>query len=188
MAHAAIVHTRVSMVAAWATRSSHRPMVRWPTLIPRCPSFQKGSAISKGISGSNGDRKSGRSTARGGKPEYLPEVHWEVYEVIDDSAIEWKVGEYGTQVWTNEKSEIIDPRYLLSANGRPGFRDGVKKITRLMHPSTIASSAVSLIFCRVGLKSNNCQIVRPPGVAKFTPLRAAGMHISCKYATPGRGT
>jgi hypothetical protein len=34
--------------------------------------------------------------------------------------------EYGTQVWTHEKSKIIDPLYRLSANGRPGFRDGVK--------------------------------------------------------------
>jgi len=61
----------------------------------------------------------------GGKRKYLPEVHWEVHEVKDDSAIKWKVGKYGTQVWTNEASEIIDPLYLLSQNAAPGVRNGV---------------------------------------------------------------
>jgi murein DD-endopeptidase MepM/ murein hydrolase activator NlpD len=36
-------------------------------------------------------RKIGTVDRPGGKPEYLPEVHWEVYEVTDDSAIGWKV-------------------------------------------------------------------------------------------------
>lgn len=61
----------------------------------------------------------------GGKRKYLPEVHWEVHEVKDDSAINWKVGKYGTQVWRNEASEIIDPLYLLSQNAAPGVRNGV---------------------------------------------------------------
>jgi hypothetical protein len=61
----------------------------------------------------------------GGKTEYLPEVHWEVYEVTDDDAIEWKVGKYGTQVWNNDESEILDPLYLLAPNGAPGLGNGV---------------------------------------------------------------
>ena len=61
----------------------------------------------------------------GGKRKYLPEVHWEVHEVQDDSAIKWKVGKYGTQVWTNKASQIIDPLYLLSQNAAPDARNGV---------------------------------------------------------------
>ena len=62
----------------------------------------------------------------GGKLRYLPEVHWEVHEVTNDQAIKWSIGEYGTQVWTNETSQLIDPLYLLSLNMPPHFRKGVE--------------------------------------------------------------
>ena len=61
----------------------------------------------------------------GGKRKYLPEVHWEVHEITDDAAMKWSVGKYGTQVWTNETSELIDPLYLLSRNSAPSSRNGV---------------------------------------------------------------
>jgi hypothetical protein len=58
----------------------------------------------------------------GGKRQYLPEVHLETYEVYDDSAIVWKVGEHGTEYFENPKSKLIDPLYLLSLQVRPNAR------------------------------------------------------------------
>jgi hypothetical protein len=49
-----------------------------------------------------------------------------VHEITNDRAIKWEVGEYGTQYWTNETSQLIDPLYLLSPNAAPGFRNGVR--------------------------------------------------------------
>jgi hypothetical protein len=55
----------------------------------------------------------------GGKRRYLPEVHLEVYEVGDDTALTWRVGEHGTEYFDNETSRLIDPLYLLSLEVRP---------------------------------------------------------------------
>jgi murein DD-endopeptidase MepM/ murein hydrolase activator NlpD len=64
----------------------------------------------------------------GGKARYLPEVHWEVYEVTNDETIEWSVGDYGTRYWTNEASRLIDPLYLLSRNAAPRSGRGVRLV------------------------------------------------------------
>ena len=58
----------------------------------------------------------------GGKAIYLPEVHWEVYEVGDDEATKWHENERGKGYWTNRTSRLIDPLYLLSR--QPGTLDG----------------------------------------------------------------
>src|SRR5215470_690812 len=50
----------------------------------------------------------------GGKSVYLPEVHFEVYEVDDDSALTWRVNARGAEFFTNPTSRLIDPLYLLS--------------------------------------------------------------------------
>lgn len=67
--------------------------------------------------------KRGQMLARvfrpGGKSSYLPEVHWEVYEVDDDDAIEWGENEHGARYWDSEASRLIDPLYLLSRNRPP---------------------------------------------------------------------
>jgi murein DD-endopeptidase MepM/ murein hydrolase activator NlpD len=55
----------------------------------------------------------------GGKTIYLPEVHFEVYEVDDDKALEWRVNTRGTEFFVNPKSRLIDPLYLLSLEVRP---------------------------------------------------------------------
>lgn len=50
----------------------------------------------------------------GGKRRYLPEVHWEVYEVDDPEALYWVTNEQGYPAWDNDTSELIDPLYLMS--------------------------------------------------------------------------
>lgn len=57
----------------------------------------------------------------GGKRIYLPEVHWEVYEVRKDDAIRWHENERGRAYWTNHTSRLIDPLYLMSRE--PGTLD-----------------------------------------------------------------
>jgi hypothetical protein len=49
----------------------------------------------------------------GGDRRYLPEVHWEVYEVEDPDAIYWVVNDQGYPAWDNETSELIDPLFLM---------------------------------------------------------------------------
>jgi murein DD-endopeptidase MepM/ murein hydrolase activator NlpD len=58
----------------------------------------------------------------GGKATYLPEVHWEVYEVRDDDALKWHENELERAYWTNRSAKLVDPLYLLSRE--PGTLDG----------------------------------------------------------------
>jgi murein DD-endopeptidase MepM/ murein hydrolase activator NlpD len=55
----------------------------------------------------------------GGKSIYLPEVHFEVYEVDDDKALAWMVNARGAEFFRNPRSRLIDPLYLLSLEVRP---------------------------------------------------------------------
>ena len=52
----------------------------------------------------------------GGRSRYLPEVHWEVWQVEDDDAIEWRRNKFGGRYWTNPTARLVDPLYMLSLN------------------------------------------------------------------------
>lgn len=58
----------------------------------------------------------------GGKAAYLPEVHWEVYEVRRDEAIKWHTNQRQKAYWTNATARLIDPLYMLSRE--PGTLEG----------------------------------------------------------------
>jgi murein DD-endopeptidase MepM/ murein hydrolase activator NlpD len=59
----------------------------------------------------------------GGKSRYLPEVHWEVWQVEDEDATRWSSNEFGARYWTNKTAHLVDPLYMLSLNG-VGSEDG----------------------------------------------------------------
>jgi murein DD-endopeptidase MepM/ murein hydrolase activator NlpD len=59
----------------------------------------------------------------GGRSRYLPEVHWEVWQVEDDDAIEWRHNKFGGRYWTNPTGRLVDPLYMLSLND-PASEDG----------------------------------------------------------------
>ena len=50
----------------------------------------------------------------GGKAIYLPEVHWEVYEVRNDDVTKWHENERQHAYWTNRTSRLVDPLYLMA--------------------------------------------------------------------------
>ncbi len=58
----------------------------------------------------------------GGKRRYLPEVHWEVYEVDDPDVLYWITNEHGYPAWDNDTSELIDPLYLMRPARPTGSR------------------------------------------------------------------
>lgn len=58
----------------------------------------------------------------GGNARYLPEVHWEVYEVRRDEATRWHVNSRQKAYWTNSTAKLIDPLYMLSRE--PGTLEG----------------------------------------------------------------
>lgn len=55
----------------------------------------------------------------GGRSEYLPEVHWEVWEGTAGSRITWKRNKFGGRYWTDPTARLVDPLYLLSLNEPP---------------------------------------------------------------------
>jgi murein DD-endopeptidase MepM/ murein hydrolase activator NlpD len=58
-------------------------------------------------------------TTPGGKDIYLPEVHWEVWEVTDDRTTTWRQNRFNGRTWTNTTRRLIDPLYLLSLQSPP---------------------------------------------------------------------
>jgi murein DD-endopeptidase MepM/ murein hydrolase activator NlpD len=68
----------------------------------------------------------------GGKTEYLPEVHWEVWSIDDDTATRWAVNKFGGRYWRNKTGHLIDPLYMLSLNA-PARTDGVVEIPVFEH-------------------------------------------------------
>jgi len=74
--------------------------------------FQVGQKIARG------DRLA-RVTRPGGKEKYLEEVHWEVWEVADDSQLKWRQNGKGKKFWTNSNAHLIDPLYMLSLHTEP---------------------------------------------------------------------
>jgi murein DD-endopeptidase MepM/ murein hydrolase activator NlpD len=63
----------------------------------------------------------------GGNSRYLPEVHWEVWEIGDDTASRWRTNRFGGRYWSNKTGHLIDPLYMLSLNGPLG-EDGAVPI------------------------------------------------------------
>ena len=59
----------------------------------------------------------------GGKSRYLPEVHWEVWQVEDEEATRWSVNEFGARYWNNKTAHLVDPLYMFSLNA-PENEDG----------------------------------------------------------------
>lgn len=54
----------------------------------------------------------------GGHSFYLPEVHWEVWEVQADG-LSWVTNRHGGREWRNERARLIDPLYLLGIHNPP---------------------------------------------------------------------
>jgi len=69
-------------------------------------SFQEGQRVARG-------QRLAHVSRPGGDGEYLPEVHWEVWEVRDDSATKWSTNSHGAEHWTNSTAHLIDPLYML---------------------------------------------------------------------------
>jgi hypothetical protein len=68
----------------------------------------------------------------GGNERYLEEVHWEVWEVEDDSALKWRRNDRGTKFWKNPTARLIDPLYMLSRQAAPDEKGNVT-ITPYVH-------------------------------------------------------
>jgi hypothetical protein len=84
------------------------------------------------------DMKEGQSIVRGeiladvfrpgGNAEYLPEVHWEVWEIGKNDDLTWSTNKYGGRYWINETARLIDPLYMLARDKAPAT-DGHVAIT-----------------------------------------------------------
>jgi murein DD-endopeptidase MepM/ murein hydrolase activator NlpD len=53
----------------------------------------------------------------GGNKEYLPEVHWEVWEADSASHLIWRKNKFGGRYWVIPSARLVDPLYMLSLNG-----------------------------------------------------------------------
>jgi hypothetical protein len=78
--------------------------------------FHAGQKIARG-------QKLARVFRPGGKEEYLPEVHWEVWEIGSHDDLTWSTNASGGKYWINESARLIDPLYMLSRD-RPPQPDG----------------------------------------------------------------
>ncbi len=56
----------------------------------------------------------GRVNRPGGNPRFMPEVHWEVYEVWDPGKIKWVKKRNGMVYFLNKTAELIDPLFMLA--------------------------------------------------------------------------
>ena len=63
-------------------------------------------------------QKLARVSRPGEQSSYLPEVHWEVWEVDDDN-IAWRKDRYNAPEWWNESAQLIDPLYMLGIHEPP---------------------------------------------------------------------
>lgn len=74
--------------------------------------FQPGERVARG-------QKLAEVWFPGGNRDYLPEVHWEVWEVPRESLTKWKKNRFGRPRWKNRTARLIDPLYLLSRQVAP---------------------------------------------------------------------
>lgn len=54
----------------------------------------------------------------GGHKEYLPEVHFEVWETHHDN-LTWITNKHGGREWRNDTARLIDPLYMWGVNNPP---------------------------------------------------------------------
>ncbi|HRY06071.1 MAG TPA: peptidoglycan DD-metalloendopeptidase family protein [Hyphomicrobiaceae bacterium] len=73
--------------------------------------FKVGQHIARG-------ERLGRVHRPGGVSDYLPEVHWEVWQTSRDE-IRWLTNEHGGQTWFNPTATLIDPLAMLQMAGEP---------------------------------------------------------------------
>lgn len=59
-----------------------------------------------------------RVSRPGGFAKYLPEVHFEVWEVQADS-LTWTTNKFGGREWRNKYARLIDPLYMLGLHNPP---------------------------------------------------------------------
>jgi murein DD-endopeptidase MepM/ murein hydrolase activator NlpD len=81
--------------------------------------FDKGDTIERG-------QRLASVSRPGGHSRYLPEVHWEVWELTDDSATTWHANKFGGRYWTNSTARLIDPLYMLNRQVLPNNDGGVQ--------------------------------------------------------------
>ena len=93
---------------------------------PEVQHFKVGDRIQRG-------QRIARVHRPGGKTRYLPEVHWEVWEVWRDKLF-WKKNRYGAPVWVNKRARLINP---LSVMGK------TIKIANASHVRIIPHAACS---------------------------------------------
>lgn len=80
--------------------------------------FKEGQRVKRG-------QRLAHVTRPGGNESYLPEVHWEVWEV-DDDTLSWRTNSYGAKDWWNATAALIDPLYMLGLNNPPADGRSVK--------------------------------------------------------------
>jgi murein DD-endopeptidase MepM/ murein hydrolase activator NlpD len=81
-------------------------------------SLKEALMLSEGASVARGDKLA--SVFRpGGRSQYLPEVHWEVWQLEDEMETEWKLNKFHDKFWTNKTAHLIDPLYMMDLNGPP---------------------------------------------------------------------
>jgi murein DD-endopeptidase MepM/ murein hydrolase activator NlpD len=68
----------------------------------------------------------GRVNRPGNDSRYLPEVHWEVYEVSDPDEIEWVTKPGGKKYFLNKTAELIDPLSMLARHQGGAHDSGVE--------------------------------------------------------------
>jgi murein DD-endopeptidase MepM/ murein hydrolase activator NlpD len=61
----------------------------------------------------------------GGNRDYLPEVHWEVWEVEEPQPSRWYTNRHKGRYWFNKTARLIDPLYMLSRNTPPAENGSV---------------------------------------------------------------
>jgi murein DD-endopeptidase MepM/ murein hydrolase activator NlpD len=74
--------------------------------------YQPGQMIARG-------QEIARIFRPGGKKRYLPEVHWEVWEITDPETLRWIENKHGRPDWVNKSAILIDPLYVLSRETPP---------------------------------------------------------------------
>jgi murein DD-endopeptidase MepM/ murein hydrolase activator NlpD len=61
----------------------------------------------------------------GGNSQYLPEVHWEVWQIDGPDKLVWATNRSGGRYWINESARLVDPLYMLSRDTPPKADGGV---------------------------------------------------------------